>query len=564
LDRVLGRAGDGGWEHCCEDGGLEQGRFSMQRKDQIERIKAETFDLLVIGGGATGCGVALDAASRGLRVALVERQDFSEGTSSRSTKLIHGGVRYLEQAIKGLDVGQFNLVRDALHERAVLLRLAPHLARAIALITPLYRIWEAPYYWTGLKMYDALSGKASVGASSFLSKEAALERMPTLRQKGLIGAVLYYDGQFDDARMNVSIALTAIAHGAAVANYVEVTDFIKEGGRVIGARLRDAREGQTFEVKARGLVNATGPYTDNLRRMDDPAVAPMVSVSSGVHIILDGSFIPRGTGMLIPKTEDGRVAFALPWLGQVLAGTTDNPANVGDHPLATEEEIEYILRHLRRYFEGDITRAGVKAAWCGLRPLVSDPKAGGTARLSRDHVIVGSPSGLITITGGKWTTYRKMAEDCVDQTIRLNGLRSPRECQTNDLPLLGGAGYAPGNAAWLAKSFGLEREVADYLNQAYGDRSEGVARLSSQGYAARLTPGYPCLEAEVLWAAREELAQSPLDVLARRLRLAFLDLSAAEAALPRVCQLLSKEFAWDAKRRVREEQLARERLEQAL
>lgn len=536
----------------------------MQRKDQIERMRTERFDLLVVGGGATGCGVALDAASRGLKVALVERQDFSEGTSSRSTKLVHGGVRYLEQAIMGLDMGQFNLVRDALHERAVLLRLAPHLARAITLITPLYKLWEAPYYWTGLKMYDALSGKASVGPSRFLSKREALERMPTLRQKGLIGAVLYYDGQFDDSRMNVSIALTAIAQGAAVANHVEVTGLIKEQGKVAGAQVRDVREGDVLELNARCVINATGPYTDAVRTMDDPSVAPMVSASSGVHVILDGSFIPRGTGMLIPKTEDGRVAFALPWLGQVLAGTTDNPATVCDHPKASEEEIEYILRHLRRYFEGEITREKVKAAWCGLRPLVSDPRAGGTAKLSRDHVVVCSPSGLITITGGKWTTYRKMAEDCVDQMLKLSGLRAARKCQTNELPLAGGAGYDAGGGARLAQSFGLERDIADYLNQAYGDRSESVARLTTQGYSARLAPGYPYLEAEVLWAVREELAQTPLDVLARRLRLAFLDSSAAKGALPRVCDLLSREFAWDSARRAREEQQGRERLEQSL
>jgi len=536
----------------------------MQRKDQIGRMRTERFDLLVIGGGATGCGVALDAASRGLKVALAERQDFSEGTSSRSTKLVHGGVRYLEQAILGLDMGQFDLVRDALHERAVLLRLAPHLAHPITLITPLYKFWEVPYYWIGLKMYDALSGRASVGPSRFLPKREALERMPTLRPRGLIGAVLYYDGQFDDARMNVSIALTAIAQGAAVANHVEVTGLIKEQGRVVGAQVRDLCDGQEFEVNARCLVNATGPYTDSLRKLDDPAVAPMVSASSGVHVVLDGSFIPRGTGMLIPKTEDGRVAFALPWLGQVLAGTTDNPATVSDHPQATEEEIEYILRHLRRYFEGEITRENIKAVWCGLRPLVSDPKAGGTAKLSRDHVVVCSPSGLITITGGKWTTYRKMAEDCLDQTLKLSGLRPARNCQTNELPLLGGAGYDPAYGARLAQDFGLEREVADYLNQAYGDRSDSVAKLSTQGYAVRLAAGYPYLEAEVLWAVREELAQTPMDVLARRIRLAFLDTSAAKAALPKVCQVLSRELAWDSARRIREEQQAREQLERSL
>ena len=386
----------------------------MNREEHLQRLKTQSFDLLVIGGGATGAGVALDAVSRGLSVALVERDDFSAGTSSRSTKLIHGGVRYLEQAVKKFDRTQFNLVRDALKERAILLKIAPHLSRELPLVTPLYNWLEVPYYMTGLKLYDALAGKAKLQPSRFVDAQEALNRFPMLKPEGLRGGVLYYDGQFDDARMNVSIALTAASLGAAVANHVEVTALCKEKeeGVISGAALRDTLTGEGWEVNAQVVVNATGPFTDAVRHMDDPDAPAMLSASSGAHIILDERFSPPATGLLIPQTEDGRVLFLLPWLGHTLIGTTDHPAPITPNPEATEEDIAYILRHVHRYFSLPVSRADVKASWSGLRPLVSDPSASDTARLSRDHVINISPSNLLTIAGAsgrptaRWRSIR--------------------------------------------------------------------------------------------------------------------------------------------------------------
>jgi len=301
------------------------------RADALARLDGGRFDLLVIGGGATGAGVALDAATRGLAVAMVERDDFSAGTSSRSTKLIHGGVRYLEKAVKEFDRTQFALVRDALRERAVLIDIAPHLARALPLVTPLYNWFQVPYFMTGLKMYDWLAGKANLHPSRFVDAKEALERFPMLRADGLRGAVVYYDGQFDDARMNVALAMTAVEEGAVVANHAEVTGLLKEEGRVRGARLRDRESGSELDVHAQVVVNATGPFTDQIRRMDDPGTPPMLTASSGIHIVLDERFSPPETGLLIPETEDGRVLFLLPWQGHTLIGTTDNPADIEAH-----------------------------------------------------------------------------------------------------------------------------------------------------------------------------------------------------------------------------------------
>ena len=324
----------------------------MKRDDFLPRLKTgETFDILVIGGGATGCGIALDAASRGLRVGLVEKNDFSEGTSSRSTKLLHGGVRYLEMAMKHLDTGQYHLVRDALKERGILLRLAPHLSNTLPLVTPLSKWVEVPYILSGLKLYDVLAGSAGIGNSRLISREKALKRFPMLHAAGLKAGVLYYDGQFNDARMAVCIALTAAQHGAVIANHVCVTDLIKESGKTTGVWVSDSISGELWEVRARAVINATGPFTDKVRLMDDPASRPMLEVSSGIHILLDRRFAPPDTGLLIPKTEDGRVLFVLPWEGHALVGTTDEPARVEEHPCPSEGEISFLLRHICRYFD---------------------------------------------------------------------------------------------------------------------------------------------------------------------------------------------------------------------
>ena len=521
----------------------------MTREEHVDRLTEHTYDVLVIGGGATGCGTALDAASRGLKTALVERDDFSTATSSRSTKLIHGGVRYLEQAVKKFDRSQFNLVRDALKERATLLRLAPHLAHPLAILTPIYKVWEVPYYLSGLKLYDRLAGKDNLHPSRYVGAQAAREQFPMLRNDGLKGAVIYYDGQFDDARMNLEIALTAATEGATIANYVTVTELIKRDGRLAGAVVVEGQSGKDIEVLAKVVVNATGPFADGIRHLDEEDAAPMLSASSGIHIVLDRRFSPPDTGLLIPQTEDGRVLFLLPWLGHTLIGTTDNSAPIEPHPKASREEIDYILRHVREYFDLPVTEADVLASWSGLRPLVSNPQAADTARLSRDHIVNVSASGLITIAGGKWTTYRKMALDTIDEAVRVGGLEPRSSSRTDALQLVGARGYQASLAGDLEEQYAFEPDVAHYLAQTYGVRAHDVARLANDELDVRLAEDHPYLKAEVKHAARSEFARSVIDVLARRTRLGFIDRHATLTAIPAVADLLAATLGWDDRRK---------------
>ncbi len=537
----------------------------VERASQLAGLRQEqVFDLLVIGGGATGCGIALDAASRGLSVALVEKNDFSEGTSSRSTKLVHGGVRYLEMAVKRFDRTQYNLVRDGLRERGLLLKNAPHLSSRLPLVTPLYSWWQVPYIFAGLKFYDLLAGKAGIGHSRLIGRKEALARFPMLKAHGLKAGVLYYDGQFNDARTAVALAMTAAEQGATVVSHVEVTALLKEGGRVRGAELLDRLSGTSFSLRARGVVNATGPFTDQVRRLDDPAAPDLLKVSSGIHIVLDQRFAPPDTGLMIPSTEDGRVLFVLPWEGHALVGTTDEEAEVDEHPRARPEEIAYLLRHVRRYFDLQVDEGDIKAVWAGLRPLVYAADAGNTARLARDHFIQGSPSGLLTITGGKWTTYREMAEDVVDQAVKSFELPPRRPCHTADIPLAGGVDYHPGGDCALAERFSLPPKTALHLHRAYGDRAAAVAELARAAGNRPLIEGHPYLEGEVIYAARHEAVGRAIDLLARRLPLALLDRAAALAALPRVIELLAPELSWDEARRGEERRLAEERLTGAI
>jgi glycerol-3-phosphate dehydrogenase len=538
----------------------------MTRAQQLQQLKdGGIFDLLVIGGGATGCGVALDAASRGLKVALVEKNDFSEGTSSRSTKLVHGGVRYLEMAVKKLDRVQYNLVKDGLRERYTLLQNAPHLSNRLALVTPLYRWIDVPYVFAGLKLYDILAGKRSVGHSHLLSRSEVLRRFPTVKADGLKAGVLYYDGQFHDARMALSLALTARQQGAVICNHVGVSALIKEAGRIVGAELSDSLTGEHWRLQTRGVINATGPFADQLRQLDNPDAAKILSASTGIHIVLDKRFAPPDTGLMIPQTEDGRVLFVLPWEDHALVGTTDEPAEICEHPQPLETEIAYLLRHVGRYFNLQVTRNDIKAVWSGLRPLVSDPKATDTAKLARDHVIEVSAGGLLTIAGGKWTTYRKMALDTVDHALRLFELTAPRPgCQTENLPLLGGAAYQERGDLALVEKYGFAPDVAAYLHRTYGDQADQIAAITQQGYAARLVENHPVVEAEVLYAVRHELAERAIDVLARRMPLALLDTQATRRALPRVLALMAAELGWDEQRVEAEARLAETRLSVAL
>ncbi|MCF6267075.1 MAG: FAD-dependent oxidoreductase [Desulfuromusa sp.] len=538
----------------------------MGRQQNLEKLKdGSLFDLIIIGGGATGCGVALDAATRGLKVALIEKNDFSEGTSSRSTKLVHGGVRYLEMAVKTLDRVQYNLVKDGLHERGLLLKNARHLSNRISFITPLYKWFDVPYVFAGLKFYDILSGKQNIGHSRLLSRKEALRRFPGLKSEGLKAAVLYYDGQFHDARMALSLALTAEQKGATIANHVAVTGFLKDAGKISGVKLTDSLNGDTWEVKARGVVNATGPFVDQIRMMDNPDVSKIITTSTGIHIILDKRFAPPDTGLMIPETEDGRVLFVLPWEGHALVGTTDEPAEVTEHPQPLEPEINYLLRHVTRYFNLQVSRSDVKAAWSGLRPLVSDPKAADTAKLARDHVIEDSNAGLLTIAGGKWTTYRKMALDTVDHALKLFQLAAPKPtCQTEQLPILGSTNYDEDGDQKLIEKYGFSADIAAYLNRTYGDQADQVAKLVEEGYGARLVENHPVLEAEILYAARYELAERVIDILARRTPLALLDTKAAKQAVPRTIEIMATELGWDQNHCEEERKLTEKRLAKAL
>lgn len=525
----------------------------------------QTFDLLVVGGGATGCGIAVDAATRGLSVALVERYDFAEGTSSRSTKLVHGGVRYLEAAVRRLDRDQYALVRHALHERGAFLRNAPHLTNPLPLVTPITSWWQVPYVYAGLKLYDLLSGGMSIGHSRLVGRAEALRRFPQLKAAGLKAGVVYYDGQFVDSRMNAALAMTARREGACVLNHVAVTALDHDaGGQVCGARLRDAIDGREWSVRARVVVNATGPFADSLRRMDDPAARPILKVSSGVHILLDRRFVPPDTGLLIPRTDDGRVLFILPWQGHAIVGTTDQTAEIVDHPAPSAADIAYLLAHVRRYFDVEVGAGDVKAAWSGIRPLVFDPKAKDTAQLARDHVIIDDPSGLITVAGGKWTTYRLMAEQTVDRAVARAGLAAA-PCRTHALRLLGGEAYSPHGHESLVRSHGLPDDVARHLNRSYGDQAPKVAALATaQGLTGRLHPDHPYVEAEVPYVMRHEAAERAADVLCRRLTLALVDNAAARMVAPRVLDLMAGQAGWSAERRQHEADLLRHRLEQAL
>ncbi|KAL6714820.1 mitochondrial glycerol-3-phosphate dehydrogenase [Lecanora helva] len=564
------------------------GKTEDSTETKAKKDDDEPYDLLVIGGGATGSGIALDAATRGLKVAMVERDDFASGTSSKSTKLVHGGVRYLEKAVWELDYNQYKLVKEALRERKYFLDTAPHLSMWLPIMIPIQKWWQAPYFWAGTKFYDFLAGSEGIESSYFLTKSRAMDAFPMLRKDNLFGALVYYDGAHNDSRMNVSLAMTAALYGSTVVNHIEVTGLEKDkDGKVCGARVkdlveeRDGKKAAEFSIRAKGVINATGPFTDSIRKMDDQQVNEIVAPSSGVHVILPGYYSPTKMGLIDPSTSDGRVIFFLPWQGNTIAGTTDAPTNISQNPIAGEEEINWILSEIRGYLAPDINvrRGDVLAAWSGIRPLVKDPKSKNTESLVRNHLITVSDSGLLTIAGGKWTTYRQMAEESVDEAIKLYNIQ-PRPiikaphisgsekmddsapldgtCQTHQVRLIGAHGFSKTLFINLIQHFGVESIVAKHLCESYGDRAWTVAALSSpteQRYPVRgikISQLYPFVDGEVRYAVRHEYAQTAVDVLARRTRLAFLNAQAALEALPKVIDLMADELKWDKKRRERE------------
>jgi glycerol-3-phosphate dehydrogenase len=509
----------------------------MNRSDMLHRVEAhaKAWDMIVVGGGATGVGVAIDAAARGYDVLLLEQSDFGKGTSSRSTKLAHGGVRYLEQ-------GNIGLVMEALKERGLLLQNAPHLVHDLAFVVPNYDWWEAPFYGLGLKLYQLLAGKYGFGISRILSKEETLEHLPTLKTEGLRGGAVYYDGQFDDARLLIHMVATAFEQGATLLNYVEVTGLTKDAqGFVDGVSARDVETGKEFRATAKVVINATGAFTDLLRLKAEPDAESMIVPSQGIHLVFDSSFLQGESAIMVPHTSDGRVLFAIPWHGHTLVGTTDTPiAAAALEPVAMEQEIEFILATAGQYLTKAPTRDDVLSVFAGIRPLVRATNVTNTAALSRDHVIHIDRSGLVTIAGGKWTTYRHMAEDCVDQAATLAQLPE-KPCVTHHLHIHGFHEVAKKDVAKkdAAKKFG---SLAVYGSDAYEIRKliETDAALGEPLHAA-----LPYVRAEVVWAARHEMARTVEDVLARRTRALFLNARAALAMAPAVANLMASELGWD-------------------
>ena len=497
----------------------------MKREEMLQQLEepAETWDVVVVGGGATGLGTAVEAASRGYRVLLLERDDFAQGTSSRSTKLIHGGVRYLQQ-------GNIALVLEALRERGLLFRNAPHLVRNLSFVVPLYDWWEGPFYGIGLKLYDMLAGKLGLGPSMRLTREEAITLLPTVEPQGLRGGVIYHDGQFDDARLAINLAQTLDDLGGVPLNHVAVEGLIKYNGMVEGVMARDRETGREYSVRSRVVINATGVHADSIRRMDDPAAEDLLTPSQGVHLVLDRSFLPGDSAIMVPHTDDGRVLFAVPWHERIIVGTTDTKVGrIDDEPRPLPEEVDFLLTHAARYLTKDPRSTDVLSVFAGLRPLSHGQGQHNTAAISRDHTLCIADSGLVTITGGKWTTYRKMGEDVVDAAAAIAGLPEARSMTR------------------LLRIHGWQEETSTGLWADYGDDARLLASLAAgtPAWGDTLHPRLPYRACEVIWGVRSEWARTVEDVLARRTRALFLDARASMEIAPTVAALMAAELGRD-------------------
>ncbi len=500
---------------------------SLTREDALRTVGTEKiWDVIVVGGGATGLGTAVEAASRGYKTLLLEAYDFGKGTSSRSTKLVHGGVRYLQQ-------GNVKLVLEALKERGRMLRNAPHLAHRRAFVLPTYSYFGLPFYGIGLTLYDLLARGEGIGKSRLLTPGQVKEALPTLQGEGLRGGVRYYDGQFDDARFAITLFRTLVDLGGTALNYVRVTGLLEPNGVVAGVRAEDVESGAVFEIAAKAVVNATGVFVDQLRKMDEPKAEPILTVSQGTHVVLPRRYMPGNSALMIPRTSDGRVLFAIPWHDHVVVGTTDDPVPKSDiEPKAEGGEREYLFEHIERYLTPKLTSGDIQSVWSGQRPLVRKAGAKNTAALSRDHTILISPTKLITVTGGKWTTYRRMGEDAVDRAAQVANLPRSRS-RTAELKLHGWA---------------TDLKVQDEWERVYGTDLPNVHGLAdgNEDLLQPLHRDLPFRKAEVVWAAREEMARSVEDVLARRTRALFLHAKASMEAAPVVAKLLAGQLGRNA------------------
>ena len=519
----------------------------MNRLKNLNRLETETFDVCIIGGGATGVGCALDATLRGLKVILIEKNDFGSATSSRSTKLFHGGVRYLEQAVKKLDLEQFRMVYKALHERRTLIKNAPHLAQPLALMTPCYSWFEGFYYNIGLKIYDFLAGKTNLAPSEWLSKDAALKRMPQLKADRLRSAVLYYDGQFDDARYTLALAKTASEKGATLLNHVEALEFFQNTeGSLKSLKVRDALKNQEMTLRAKVFINATGPFSDAIRLMANPEAGKRMRVSKGVHLVLPRDSMGNDTALLIPKTDDGRVIFVIPWQRRLLVGTTDEECDLTEKDVLLEkDDVDYLLKYVHRYFSKTFQTDQIRSGFGGLRPLLQADPTSDSKSLVRDHEVeICKKTGLISIMGGKWTTYRLMAKDTIDKTEEiLRGLIS--DCKTADQLLMGAEDWHHDDYKMMARRYAVPEYVTRRLNRRYGMEAHKVLALCWKDGTLRqaILPGSPMLKCEIVHACVEEMACTLRDVCARRLGLELTDWQLTLDSLEAIA-LVMQEVLW--------------------
>ncbi|WP_159471703.1 glycerol-3-phosphate dehydrogenase/oxidase [Dyadobacter sp. 3J3] len=519
----------------------------MNRNESLLRLKNEHFDICIIGAGASGAGCALDAVLRGYKVALIDRKDFASETSSRSTKLIHGGVRYLEQAFKNLDFAQLKQVRHGLEERHIVLNNAPHLARPLALMTPVNSWIEGLYFSIGLRMYDWFATNDSLPKSKWLKKEEVLAKMPTLNRSKLHSAVMYYDGQLDDARYCLALSTSASEAGAAVANYIEVSGFEKSrDGELKSVQVQDTQSEEKFTINSKIVINCTGPFSDKIRHFANGSLSSRIRPSKGVHVVLPYEVLNSKNAMLIPKTPDGRVVFAIPFEGSMLLGTTDTDSqDIVNEATLTKKEVDYLVSTLNPYLDKEIDISKIKAGYGGLRPLLSADPHKSTKTLLRDHEIeIDQVSGLVSLLGGKWTTYRLMAKDTIDQADIIFG--KTNECTTSDHLLTGGANFDYNSWKFLVKDFNLPEDVSKHLVSKYGSRASEIGKLTAANpvLKEKLDSNYPYIKAEVIYTVRHEMAITPRDFLARRIRMEITDWQATLKCLPEVATLMGEELGW--------------------
>jgi glycerol-3-phosphate dehydrogenase len=521
----------------------------QHREETIGRIANGEFDVCVIGGGATGAGCALEAQLRGLKTVIVEAGDFASGSSTASTKMVHGGVRYLQEAVKDWNIHQYQLVKQALQERLTMLRNAPHLTRTLEFLVPCFSKFEKMYYGLGMKMYDWIAGKSKLLPSRLLTREEALSRMPALRAEQLVGAVAYADGQFDDARYALALIKTFTGVEGDALNYALVSAFTKNAsGKLVSATVVDKSSSERFEIRARAFVNATGPFSDIVRQLASSGVAPRMRLSKGVHIMLPLDAFSGSNALLVPKTEDDRVIFAIPWNGRLLVGTTDTGYTPGEEMVVTREEIKYLLRQINPYLSSPLAADQVVSGIAGVRPLVAAPGVTDTKKLIRDDEVEFDPkTGLISILGGKWTTHRIMGEETIDKVQEFLG-GSPSACHTSEHVLAGGLGYNRDYWQTLANDFSIPAGTAQHLAQKYGTLAPEVLELASsdQSLGLPLIEGAAPIRAQVVYAVRNEMALTIEDILARRIGLQFFSWRLAIRAAPTVAALLRKELGWSS------------------